>query len=477
MNTAHQERSTMLIPTRRQFLLGAGLAAVTAAGSRWLVPEVQAIPHPQLVREFRKSLSAAQIEAIFLPFDHPSRQLVNTIAIRKSPHIGTLLNAEQMPYAWRLWASMQSEAGRPRFLEPLKAEAGGLDGCVLSIYGDPDRGPCQSVISGGHLDLRGGDQLHGGFGDGIAFGHQIGNHEPRVPGNVWAHHSDAVNRLLALLEPGQLKQAICAEPPNELLLQVQSAGGRFEGLGVSALNETQTAAFCELLTTVMASFTPEHARTAMDDIAANGGLEHLHLAVYRDFGFYGDGLRWTDAPDRGSERPYFQVWRIEGPGMILHFKGWPHVHAYLRLSREPARQHVGESLGQVPTLIEGSRVRAFIEAAMQSPAAADGAFMPGLLPARFVPGPVTTGTMYSFDPFANEVVVARVRCDQLGAELHKRFGGADPSGTCRIATIDYALDEYAGEFGVIEQVETSGQLLRDVLIDHAKAGALRQLNG
>jgi len=305
--TSHQDTNLTLMPTRRQVLLGIGCAAATVAGSRWLIPEVQAMPHRQLVSEFRRGLSREQIEAIFLPFDHPSRQIVNTIAIRKAPHIGTLLNAEQVPYAWRLWSAMHSEAGKSRFVEPLKAEAGGLDGCVLSIYGDPDQGPCQSVISGGHLDLRAGDQLHGGFGDGIGWGHQIGNHQLRVPGNVWAHHSDAVNRLVALLEPEQLNRAVCAAPPNELLLQVQSTGGRFEGLAVRAMNETQQAAFCELITTVIASFTSEHAKTAMDDIAANGSFEDLHVALYRDFGFYDDGVRFSDQPDRDGPRPYFQV--------------------------------------------------------------------------------------------------------------------------------------------------------------------------
>ncbi|MBM4205414.1 MAG: hypothetical protein FJ194_14890 [Gammaproteobacteria bacterium] len=476
MNTSHLDRSSALTPTRRQLLLGAGVAAAAAAGSRWLVPEVQAMPHRQLVSEFRRSLSRDQIEAIFLPFDHPSRQIVNTIAIRKSPHIGTLLNAEQIPYAWRLWSTMQSEAGKPRFIEPLKAEAGGLDGCVLSIYGDPDDGPCQSVISGGHLDLRAGDQLHGGFGDGVAWGHQIGNHQLRVPGNVWAHHSDALNRLVALLEPEQLSRAICGNPPNELLLQVQSAGGQFEGLAVRAMSEAQQTVFCELITTVIASFTPEHAKTAMDDITANGSFEDLHVALYRDFGFYGDGLKFSDQPERDGQLPYFQVWRIEGPGMILHFQGWPHVHAYLRLSREPRRQHVGEALGEVTALVEGERVRTFMETAMQQPFAAEGGFMPGLLPARFVPGPVTTGTLYSFDPFANQVVIAHVRGDQLRGTLQERFGGTDPSGTYRLATIDYALEEYADEFGTIERVENTGMLLRDVLIDHARSGALRQLS-
>ena len=461
--------------SRREALLAAGTAVLAATGTRYLVPVVEAAPHRQLVSDFRKTLSPAQAESVFLPWDDPSRQLVNTLAIRRAPHLGTLLDASQMPYAWRLWAAMQSDTGRERLREPLKAEAGGLDGCVLTIYGDPDRGPCQSVISGGHLDLRAGTQPNGSFGDGIAWGHLVGNHELRVPGNVWAHHGDAVNALVARLHAGQFHRAVCAQPPNELLLQVQSAGGRFDGLPGSALDGEQRAALGEAIATVLASFAPAHAATAMDDIAANGGLEAMHLALYHDFAFYADGSRFPDGPPRAGERPYFQVWRIEGPGMILHFQGWPHVHAYLRLARDPQRQHVGESLAQVSQRVEGEPVRGFIEGAMQRLTEADAAFMPGPLPARFTPGPVTTGTLYTFDPYANEVVVASVRGDRLGAALRRRIGNPQASKTCRIATTDYAASAFGDELGDVVQLARTGEQLRHALIGHVRAQGLRSL--
>lgn len=459
-------------PARRRFLLGAAAAATATALPILLTPKLAAAPHHEIVRAFRQTLSPAQRDVVFLPWDDPSRQIVNTLAIRRAPHIGTLFHAQQMPYVWQLWSAMQSETGRPRLIEPLKAEAGGLDGCVLTIYGDPDQGTCQSVISGGHIDLRAGTQQNGSFGDGIAWGHQVGNHQLRVPGNVWAHHSDAVNRLAALLRPDELSRAVCAEPPNELLLQVQGAGGRFDGLSARAMDEPQRAQLCELIATVLASFAPDHAATAMDDIAANGGFEDVHVALYRNFGFYADGTRYGDVPPRQGEQPYFQVWRVEGPGLVLHFQGWPHVHAYLRLTRDPLRQHIGESLAASDRLVEGEELRGFIEGAMRRGMDADLAFMPGDLPARIVPGLVTTGTMFSFDPFANRVVVAEVRGDQLGDAMRRRVDRIEPARLYRIATIDYALDAFTPDLGAILRTENSGQLLRHALIDHLRAGGL-----
>jgi Protein of unknown function (DUF3500)/5'-nucleotidase, C-terminal domain len=462
---------------RRQFMLMTGAVAGGLALTRVGAPQVQASTHDELVRAFAANLSPAQRAEIFLPWDHPSRQLVNTLAIRRAPHIGTLLDGSQMPYAWNLWSRMQSESGKARFREPLKAEGGGLDGCVLTIYGEPDAGPCQSVISGGHIELRAGAQVNGAFGDGVAYGHQVGNHQLRVPGNVWAHHSDAANHLASLLTPQQLRQAVCTVTPHELMLQVQAQDGRFDGLPGRQMNEAQRAAFCELLSTTLAAYAPEYTSAAMNDVLHQGGIDDLHVAWYAEHGYYADGARFIDVPARGDERPYLQVWRVEGPGMVLHFQGWPHVHAYLRITRDPNRQHVGEILAESTVLVEGEPVRTFMETAMQTAMDADAGWMPGLLPGRIVPGPVTSGSLWTLDPYGNQVVVATLRGDALAPAFRSRVNRPEASRTYRVATFDYALIAYAADLGEIESVEPSGVWLRDTLVDHARAGGLQPLLG
>ena len=463
--------------SRRGMLLGmTGLGAGIVC-ARTGLPRVEAATHEQLVAQFAAALTPDQRAQIFLPWEHPSRQLVNTLAIRKSPHLGTLLNAEQMPYAWRLWELMQSPSGVSRFREPLRAEAGGLDGCVLAIYGDPMKGPCQSVISGGHIELRAGAQTNGGFGDGVAYGHQVGNHQLRVPGNVWAHHSDVINALVGTFTPAQLVQAVVAEKPHELVLQVQGQGGRFDGLPVSTFDDRQRAGFCEGLATLLASYAPGYVEQATADLQFLGGIDGLHVALYAENGFYPDGKRYAGGEVLPDQAPYFQVWRVEGPGFVLHFEGFPHVHAYLRIAREPHRQHVGETLAETSRLLEGAPVRHLVEAAMQRETGADVALMPGKLPGRLVPGPITTGTLWTLDPYANTVVVATVRGSQLGSSVRQRLGEGSPDRVYRLATIDYLLDQFPQTFGHPEQTESTGLLLRDVLVSEARRDHLRSLVG
>ena len=139
------------------------------------------------------SLSPFQRAHIVLPADHPSRQVDNTIAVLERPHLGTLLSPAQRALVERLYAGMLSKRGRRAFAGTVAVE-GRLDGCVLAIYGEPERGAAhaQVVISGGHLLLRGGARAMGAaFGGGIAYGHQVGDHRWRVDGNAFAYQGDA----------------------------------------------------------------------------------------------------------------------------------------------------------------------------------------------------------------------------------------------------------------------------------------------
>src|SRR5690606_517305 len=104
------------------------------------------------------------------------RQIDNTVAVLDRPHLGTLLSPSQRVLAEQLYEGMLSPRGREAFAGTVAVE-GRLDGCVLAIYGEPERGAAhaQAVISGGHLLLRGGARAMGAaFGGGIAYGHQIG---------------------------------------------------------------------------------------------------------------------------------------------------------------------------------------------------------------------------------------------------------------------------------------------------------------
>jgi hypothetical protein len=47
------------------------------------------------------------------------------------------------------------------------------------------------------------------------------------------------------------------------------------------------------------------------------GTEHLHMAFYKSDDIGNDGV--------------WDVWQVEGPDMIWHFRGAPHVHVWANI--------------------------------------------------------------------------------------------------------------------------------------------------
>lgn len=473
---------------RRAFLIGAGAGAglLVARGlgiSPLAVREARGESYEAMLRALAVSLTPRQRELLVFPADHPTRQIANTISVIERPHLGTLLSPAQRALAEQLCLGMLSEPGRASFAGTLAVE-GRLDGCVLALYGEPEAGNAQAVVMGGHVLLRGGGSSAEGaaFGGGIAYGHQIGNDRWRVEGNSFAPHGDAANRLYASLAPDERARAVLPEPPHELLLQVQRADARFPGARVGSLSESAQEQFARLLDVVFASY-PEAARArALASIEANGGREALHVAYYASKGFYADMRAWsTLTPVERAQRgdPYWQVWRIEGPGTIVHFKGHPHVHAYIQVVRDPARANLGESLGLASANIEGERMRRLLEGALRRATGEALAFHADEIPGRFCPGEITTGLAYSLDPYRNHVVVATIEGRAMSAVLRERLAGAgaeiEPARRYRVASTEYFAAQ-AEIFGEPDAIERDALLLRDALVAHLRAGGLADAN-
>jgi hypothetical protein len=469
--------------TRRALLGGA------AAGAGWLLARGlgggspgaagTAPPAEALVRALAASLTPRQRELVVLPADDPSRQITNTIAVLDRPHLGTLLSPSQRALVQQLYESMLSETGREAFAATLAVE-GRLDGCILAIYGEPERGPAHAVIMGGHLMLRTAGEAADGapFGGGCAYGQQVGNGRWRVAGNAFAAHGDAANRFTASLAPAERARALLPAPPHELVLQVQGAGGRFPGVRIDSVSEAAQREAERLLDAVLSTYPAAERSRARACVEENGGLGALHFACYEDRGFYPDMASYASLSAAERERrgdPYWQVWRLEGPGAIVHFKGYPHVHAYVQVVRDPARANVGEPLGELAAPLPDASLRELLEGALRRATGERIAFHPDEMPGRFCAGPVTTGLAYALDPYANRIVVATIAGRAMAPPLRDRLaaqGAAiDPAMSYRVATLDY----FAGRsdaFGEPSHVERGDTLLRHALVAHLRAGAL-----
>ncbi len=463
---------------RRAFLAGvggsAGLLLAQGLGVRGF-GQPRAASADQALRDLVATLTPGQRQRILLPWHHPSRQLTNTIAVIERPHLGTLLSPHQQVVARRLCDAMLSERGRADLANTFAVE-GRFEGCTLVVYGEPGRGPAQASISGGHLHLRGGTPDPSGepLGGAVSYGNQIGNGRWRIPGNSFAYHGDAANRFYAALAPAERARAVLPAPPHELVVQAQGAGARIPGVRLGSLGEAGREEGQRLVDTVLGLYPDERGRAARDAIDANGGIEALHVSFFESKGFHEEMVPWSELdPAERAQRgdPYWQVWRIEGPGTVMHFQGHPHVHAYVNVVRDPASANVGETLGETAG-VSGESARRLLEAAMRRSSGERFAWHDAEVPGRFCPGVVTTGLAWSMDPYGNRIAVATLEERAMGRTLKERLaaGGAapEPGRRYRVASTEWYVRDEEG-FGKPERIEDTGVLLRDAVVDLLRA--------
>ena len=60
--------------------------------------------------------------------------------------------------------------------------------------------------------------------------------------------------------------------------------------------------------------------TILEILAATGGVDSLNMAFYQKGDLESDKV--------------WDIWRIEGPAFVWHFRGAPHVHAYINIGQK-----------------------------------------------------------------------------------------------------------------------------------------------
>lgn len=464
---------------RRAFLQTAGLAAgglATLGMDRLLSGRVSDWSFEQTARALVESLSPLQRRTVMLPWDHASRGVVSHVAcMSDAPRVADTLTVEQQVLVHRLYETMTSAEQRHRFGRLVGLEAGGLDPCALVIYGDPFEGAgrdFQVTLSGGHLLIRGGGITEAGsaFGGPLGYGHQIGDGVPRLPGNTFAYHGDALNTLVAGLPEASRRRALVAGAPlHETTVQLQGAAGEFHGLPVRSLGEAERASVAELVDVVLSCYADADREAAWGCLRRNGDVESLHLTVWSDLGLYDDGASFAElsAAERGRRgAPYWHVWRLEGPGTVVHFRGWPHVHASIHLADDGgAGQNVGAVIAEAPRLLQDAELRPLLRTALADATGERLAYIAEGIPARFVPGPVATGTVWNLDPFDGEVGVMAIRGEAMAAPVRaaaEAQGETVADGRTYRLAIPALFAGDASLFGEPEDVEATGLRTRGV---------------
>ena len=223
----------------------------------------------------------------------------------------------------------------------------------IAIFGTPDSGRCQCVITGFHLTLRAGydPDARAAFGGAISHGHQPSGfyEKPGHPGNIFWHQAAVANRVYEILDGKQRTQALYTGrlpylvPPGARDLPVDKTAidrslikantprddtrepeirfrrtSEIPGLPVSDMSTDQREAVQKVLQSLVAPYRPEYRTQILACLKKQGGVEACRLTFYQQKDLGGDGV-WDN-------------WRLEGPSFVWFFRGTPHVHIWIHVA-------------------------------------------------------------------------------------------------------------------------------------------------
>ena len=308
---------------RRDFLRNVGGMALAGAASAgmWNLPGAYAAPSPTSAAEtavgrFYASLSEDQKKTICFPFADPLRQKINANWHITKPTVGnSFYTADQRKIIDEIVKNVTSPDGYERLKQQMEFDAGGINDFSIAMFGEPGKSAFEWELTGRHLTLRadGNSVDQAAFGGPIIYGHGEEDHKK----NLYYYQTLQVNEVFKALDANQAKQALVEQAPAEAAVQLQGDAGKFAGIAVSELSPDQKGLVLKTLGVLLAPYRKEDADEAMEILKANGGTDKLHMAFYQQGDLQNDKV--------------WDIWRVEGPAFVWHFRGAPHVHAYINI--------------------------------------------------------------------------------------------------------------------------------------------------
>lgn len=322
--------------SRRTFLkvaaAGAALATGTGPARSSAAPSDRS-PEADVVRLY-ESLSPQQRTAICFDWDYvdPKRGLLRTRVANNwrvtEPAIQSeFYKREQQQIIRRIFEGLIQPDWHARFDRQLTDDVGGFgQKQTIAIFGRPGQGKFQFLLTSRHMTLRcdGGSNQRLAFGGPIFYGHAAGsyNEKPDHPGNVFWHQAQAANELFRKLNDRQQAQALLKQAPPEGAVGFRGPRGDFPGIAIAALSAEQKQQAAGLLDRLVAPYRQADRDRVCKCVESQGGLEKCHLAFY-------------ESDDLGADRVW-DIWRLEGPAFVWHFRGAPHVHVWANVADDPS---------------------------------------------------------------------------------------------------------------------------------------------
>ena len=307
-------------------LVGAAAQALPASaqeGAKALIAKVKPVQAETMVKTLYAGLSPKQRETLCMGWDNPLRSKVqaNWFIV---PQKVRELNADQKEMVRGILRGVTTEEWYPQILKQMDEDGGGLDNYTIAMFGDPDKSKFEWVITGRHVTLRadGHSNANAAFGGPIFYGHAPKDTEEKGhPGNIYWKQGEKANAVLAALDPKQRDIALLEKAPSEDRIKLQGGEGMFPGIAIGDLSKDQKRLVEETMHSLLSPYRPSDAAEVMRDITANGGLDKVHLSFYKQ--------------DALGQPGIWDIWRLEGPSLVWHFRGAPHVHTWVNVAKDP----------------------------------------------------------------------------------------------------------------------------------------------
>jgi hypothetical protein len=268
-------------------------------------------------KQLYDSMTPEQRKIICLPVDHKLRFRINANWAVTEPAIGSdFYTDEQRKLIDRFVHDTTSGDGYELLQKQMRADAPkGFDSYHIAIFGQPSDKAFQVELTGRHLTLRsdGNNKDNTAFGGPIVYGH--GESDPKR--NLFHYQTKRVNEVFQALDVDQAKQALVAKSPPETRVKTQGPNGSFPGVSVGSLSPDQKELVESVLKTLLAPYREKDVKEVFRVLKATGGLNKLHMAFFQDKDLNDDKV--------------WDMWRVEGPSFVWHFRGAPHVHAYINI--------------------------------------------------------------------------------------------------------------------------------------------------
>ncbi len=306
---------------RRSFVKSVGASAVAASALGLVSRGAFAAPSSKSAAETASAklygtLTDAQKQAICFGWDDPRRLRVSANWHVSEPAVGQkFFTREQQALTAEVFQNVTSEEGHERFQKAMDEDSGGFDFYSMAFFGEPEGEKFEWVLTGRHHTIR----ADGNTTEGLAFGGPVvyGHSEEDPAQNVFHYQTKAANEVFAALDPKQREQALLSRTPRETAVALQGEKGSFPGIAGSELSDDQKELLEKVLKIVLAPYREDDVEEAMQIVKAGGGLDALRIAFYSKGDLKNDKV--------------WDVWRVEGPTFVSHFRGAPHVHAYLHV--------------------------------------------------------------------------------------------------------------------------------------------------